>query len=433
MAKPSGFSRQFGLRFDRGPYHYALTPWVWDANLFWRLPTPAVGGVDLRSFPAQSTAGGAPQGFAFTACLSSPGGTAIATVPHMSEAVTTTAMRDAWENATGYRPDGAMLVDLLFDQLTTGSDPSGQSGPKPLVPTTSNELILRVGGHSVVKREQFRWGHHPHTNRLRDLLRLDFEREWERTNGSDHCRRCLDFTCKKYGVNEWHEFVPARLHAHVPGRLPHATTITESFPNDTADLDTATEDLDWTETNGTWDVTGGQCRNNSGSGVVADARAESDLSSDDHYAQVIISQSPSGASRGCGPATRFAAAARTYYFILMEAEATDTIEIWKSAAAVLTSLAGPTGFTESLPDTFRLEVDGSDLDALANGASIVTVTDTAITGNTRTGLHGQSGGATKCLYDTFEAADLAAAFDAATFQHPQASIPCIPKIKVVSY
>lgn len=387
------------------PYRYELTPYVWDTTQanrpYWRLPFSSVGGVDLRPLPAQGTAGGAPQGFAFATCRQSPGGTALATSFHMSETPVTAGIQSAWQSAMDYTPQGATLTDLLWDQLTTGSDPTGQNGPKPLMPGTDGQLRLYVGGHSLVKSELFTFGVHPHTNRVRDLLRLQFEQQWEATNGHDHCRRCLDYTCKKYRVDDWKEFVPARLHAHVPGRLPHATTITESFNK--ADSDTLGPDLTWTEVSGDWDVVSNAAELIT-TGSEKTARAESDLSSDDHYGQVVYLNEASSNEATGGACARFASAAETCY---LHRAYRDNVFLQKIVGGTYTTLANAVE-TQAANDVLKVECDGSAIKGYLNAVEKLSVTDSSITGNTRCGIVGYSDGVAEPRLDSFEAADLAA-------------------------
>jgi hypothetical protein len=401
MARTRSYGR-FGMASGVNSYRYALVPWTWDTSgdwSFWRLPTSAVGGVDLRPLPAQALAGGSPQGLAFAALMQSAG-TLIATVPHMSEANATSAMQDAWEAEMGYRPQGAKLVDLLWDQITTGSDPSGENGPKPLMPGVDNVLRLFVPGHSQVKAEAFRFGIHPHTNRVRDLLRRDFERMWEESNGSDHCRRVLDFQCEQYRVNDWREFVPARLHAHIPGRLPHATTITDDFTRaNQSNLGTASGGWSWGVVTGQIDISSNQAAGTGAGGTNSSSRAETDLSSDAHYAQVTQVSASIG-SRNFSPAARFDAGATTYYLFAVMASGSGTYKRVTGTYTLITSATNDTNAGLVL----KIECNGSTITGYKGGASAASSSDpSGITGNLRTGVQAER---VNQIGDDFEAADL---------------------------
>lgn len=393
MAKPRGYDRGFGSGFGVGRYHYELTPWQWMTVPMphWGLPASAVGRVDLRPLPAQAVAGGTPSGFCFAASMQPLGGIQVVRSLHMVEENTTSLMQDAWQAAMTYRPQGAKLVDLLWDQLTNGSDPEGLDGPKPLMPGVDLQLKLFVGGHSLVKSERFRFGIHPHTARVRDLLRRQFESQWEATNGHDHCRRCLDFTCEKYRVDDWREFVPQRLRAHVPGRLPHQTTISDNFNRaDQSGLGTASGGFSWAHVVDTMNILSNEART-PGWGATRISRAEADLSSDDHYAQITI------VSGAWGVNTRFASGADTSY---NGTYGTGYNALRKRIAGVDTELDHGSSVT---PTTIKVESDGSSQTMYFDGVSEASGTDTAITGNLRTGI---MAGSFDTSADNFEAADL---------------------------
>lgn len=397
-----------------GKLNYSLAPMHWDATghyPFWRFPDTVVGGVDVRPLSAQGIAGGSPRGFAFVASVQPVTSADLATANHFSEERVTARMRSAWRSSMGFAADGDNLVDLLWDQLTAGADPSGEEAPKPLVPTTAGILELHLGGHgtSPVKSERFIWGKHPHTNRLRDLLRRDFESLWEETNGHDHCRRVLDYTCGRYRVDDWTEFVPSRLHAHVAGRLPHATTITENWTR--ADGDTIGNLLTWTETSGDWDTLSNQAiLFTTGGTAVKSARAESGLSGTDHYSQVLVAFL--GASGTCigGAAARFNSGALTFYHAheFQTNGASDTARSQKQVTGTDTTIGtNTTGITWAGTDVIKIECNGSSIKRYRNGSLQDTATDTAITTNTRCGIVGFSSGVANVVkLDDFEAADL---------------------------
>jgi hypothetical protein len=395
MVRTRSYSLRVGLASGVNAYRYALAQYVWvpagQMPAHWQLPASAVGGVDLRPLSAQALQGGTPQGYAFATALQSPGGIALASSFHMNETSTTTQMRDAWLAGMGYRPAGSTLTDLLWDQLTTGSDPEGGSGPKPLMPGTDNVLRLFVPGHSEVKREGFEWGTHPHTNRVRDVIRGDFSRMWEETNGGDHPRKVLDFWREKYKA-DWREFVPPNLRAHVAGPLPHETTITESFNK--ADSATLGPDLTWNEVLGGWNVVSNRavCMSNTEPWNLA--RAEHDLSSDDHYAQATIHL----ANGYPGPCVRVGSGA-TFY----QTSTDGNNWIFKLVSGSQTNL-GSTTSAYNAGDLYKVQADGSTISSYVNGAAKNSFTDTSITGNLRCGMTSTSGGAG--VLDEFEAADV---------------------------
>ena len=200
-------------------------------------------------------------------------------------------------------------------------------------------------------------------------------------------------------------------------RLPvlrGGTSISENW--NCADAAALTCQLTWTEvfsdfrlqTNAAELVTNGGAR-------LASARAESDLASADHEAQIdVIHLDQTGANEGMGAAVRFAAAANTHYsvFILVNTggSAPDHVFLRKTVTGTETDLSQVTivgGYTA--PDTVKVQINGSTLKSFLNAVEQASVTDTAITGNLRTGIVSYGGAANKPRGDNWSAADLAAA------------------------
>jgi hypothetical protein len=288
-------------------------------------------------------------------------------------------------------------VGVLFDLLTNGADPDGLDAPKPLQPTTASKLVLSCGQVHTV---HYRFGN-GHTNVLQQMLRRDFAALWARSHPL--ARKYLDDLCIKYAVNDWKLFVPPKLHGDVPGRLPRETTLTESFPGTSATLG---GDLTWTEMGTDWDNISGVGRSHNDTDTAGYARAESDLSSADHYAKCLVQGIGSaGENVQVGPLSRFDAGAQTGY-IARVLRVLDQIRLTKTVAGSMTDL-GQASITITTGVLAESRSDGSTIKAYWNAVEQVSVTDTAITANTRTGLFGFSN-ATGSFpqVDTFEAADL---------------------------
>lgn len=181
-------------------------------------------------------------------------------------------------------------------------------------------------------------------------------------------------------------------------------TITESFPGSSATLG---GDLVWTETQGTWANVSGVAQLQT-TGGVEDARAESALSTDDHYAQLAVTALGTGTNPvWLGPAVRFAAAARTYY-VTFPYQGDDKQYIEKIVTGTETAL-GSTAITVTIPGTFKISADASLVTGYQDGTQRVQVTDTAITGNLRTGIAGYcSSSSWYPSGDNFQASDLVA-------------------------
>ncbi len=194
--------------------------------------------------------------------------------------------------------------------------------------------------------------------------------------------------------------------------LAGGATITESF--NTADSTTLGPDLTWTETLNDLEVSGNVCRVVSNAGLNSEARAESDLASVNHYAQVVAvlgAGTPTG-STNCRACARFAAAARTHYLCLyakLVTTGTYSRSLYKRVTGTATELATTAGVSFTDGDTIRVECNGSTIIARRNGTQEESVTDTSITGNTRTGLSGIRQSASAVTMDSFQAGDLVVA------------------------
>ena len=190
-----------------------------------------------------------------------------------------------------------------------------------------------------------------------------------------------------------------------------ATTITDDFNR--ADSDTlGGPSWTWTETSGDIDIVNNQAEVQTVDGS-GEARADSDLSTDDHYAQIDVVQWQGGGGAGSettpGTMCRFASAARTFYHGRFNSFA-DEWQLYEVTTGSFTSIAS-TSDTQPTPlFTLKLEVNGSTVEIFHDTVSQLSTTDTVITGNTRTGMRGFQGVdvTTNIEFDDFEAADLAA-------------------------
>jgi len=305
----------------------------------------------------------------------------------------------------GYVPAGDTLQDALFDLLCNGADPHGIDCHKPLIP--DNRLKLELYGGRSKRSDNFTWGH-GHTSLIRDVLRADFKEIFTATRENKDPRiasislKVLDAYCEKFRVAkaDWREFVPAELQRDVPGVVPHETTITENF--DRADSTTVMgNNLTWTQVTGTWGTTSNKGYKVNTNAIIEAARAESALSSADHYAQVAVgAAAAAGISTLSGPACRFAAAANTYY---LTANYLNRLYITKIVAGVQTNITSTPRVYAA--ETLKVQANGSTIKGYASGAEILSTTDTAITGNLRTGLTSYGSNET---FESFEASDLAA-------------------------
>lgn len=380
--------------------NWYIGPWTWNAQRSSWNPPNGFAAIDLRPIHQQAIAGGMPGiGLFFGRCRLGSDYRLIGT-GDWKEIKPKSGLLPVRK---GYAVKGDTLRGQLLDMMTHGSDPEGYDACKPLVPTTERIIELACGQCSTVS---FKWGLR-HTNHIRSMLQQEFSDLMERANRGETSdtqihRRVLDYWCKKYRHFEWRDFVPKRLISHVAGPLLHATTFTENF-NGTDSTTVMGHQLTWTaaaSTFGNYNNTGYKV---SGIGTYDGCRADHDLSSADHYSQITLAN-PSGATSNNsitfnGPAARFNSSANTSYHT---SNYSNQQYVTKIVAGVSTNLANASS-TFGSTDTYKVEANGSTIKGYVNGVEVVSVTDTAITGNTRCGVNTPT---TNICWDSFECSDL---------------------------
>lgn len=404
------------------PYNYYIGSWVWvtdddGVGTHWGYPTGTVGLVDLRNIPQMSKKATA-EGYGFFAVDGTlPAPYVLVGSGYLSSIPATSSIKNTMRQVCGYRPSGATLLDLIWDMFTNGSDPTGQNCVKPLMPTIQGFLELHLGGHSIVKRERFKYGVHPHTAKVKVLLQNDYREIRKQTKDKSNIYlKTLDYWGKKYRIiNPENEFIPTDLPIELP--ILHETTITDDW--NCSDADALDCDLAWTEYDEAdcdLDIVSNQVDSfdaSSSATKQCDARADSDLSGTDMYAQVsVTAYAATGSTNsaywaGGGSAIRFDSSAETYYTGIYYDDAADTYRIYKVVTDTWTQLAESDTVTLTTPFTLYLEADGSSLDLKVGGSSQLTNSDSSITTGTRGGIayyRGKWAGTDSA--DDFEAGDL---------------------------
>lgn len=365
-------------------------PYVW-VDGAWDLPTGAVRGIDLRSLAQCAAPGPSAQG---NGLFVTPDAVALGAnyveVPLNFTGGTRNAVRNKLGLpqtiiAAGRR---GFVLELLTRHAVAHIDVDGALPfhfCPPLLPNRLGRLRLRLADDGIDEDHEIRTDS-PFWAKVQAMLHLQYRRYRAAAIAgqlpADFHRRWLTVQLEKFAgrITDWHAFKPADLPDEEP--LPHSTTLTESF--DTADADTLGPDQSWTEVSGDWDVIDNGVSEVGGGGDGASARVEADLAGDDHYAQIEIVAF--AGNRRFGPAARFNAAENTLYVAAGNAN-NNTTRLYKYVGGTATNMASLSS-TFSIPDTLRIEVNGSTIEAFLNGASIGSTTDTAITGNTRCGLAG---------------------------------------------
>lgn len=374
--------------------NYYLGPYEW-VDESWQPPATTVGAIDLRNLTHMGTPV-AQDGVGFFAT------TGLLDVSYdllgqgdLRDINSSSAMKVIWDGVLGYTPNGDKLVDLLYDHLTLGSDPLGAAASKPLLPG-NGLLVLHLGGHSIVKATQFRLGHSPESNQVISVLQEDYRKIRQGTMGggipANQHRRVLDFWGEKYRVKNPHQiFIPNDLPVELP--IPHSTSISENF--DGADNAAIGKQLTWVEptTGAFWDnfSSTGRCLDpGSETNENRACYANSALSGADQECSIDIVVLENVSASQAGPACRRSNSAVTYYFARLAINSTPSFNVTIEKVVTGTkTLIGTVGtVTMTLPDTVKLTVSGSSLEAFFNDVSESTATDTAITGNLFCGLWG---------------------------------------------
>lgn len=401
---------------------YYLGQWVWDTSIperpIWVAPhlDKVTGTLDLRSIPQQSIPGGEPQGYAifsYSEQINDPNLTHIGNYKD----ILTLKQKGDFEDKLGVDSLRSNTVkDLIYEVLTEKSDPTGQNGVKPLMPDKNLDIKLKVG--EVQKVSKLIPFVSPEWHKVLAVIHEDYKRLIETENHID-IAKWLDMLEEQYGVS-YRTFIPEDAVIKLAS-LPHQTTITEDW--NCSDADSPDCDLDWTEVSGDFDISSNRILMVTLAWATQFLRANSDLSSANHYAEVTWYQYDGQAGNeyhmaGVG-VRKDSTATLTFYGATIEDNGSGSSgdrKLFKFSSGTGTQIGSTSNVSYSVPFDIRLEVDGSTLTYYYNGSSIMSETDTAITGNTRVGVTDTQGPALfstrRSIRDDFEAADLVASSSA---------------------
>ena len=394
------------------PNAYALHPWIWSDSEQAHIPPPGAGAVlDLRPEAEQARASQSSGWglFAWPDQVYDESGALVANMLAMPldavplgygdcrELQPTTQQRDELKTRLGLsaQPSGATLIDTISDCLGALADPSGQNGPKPLLPTREG-LEIHLAYHSRVWSQAFNGAElfattaKGRANRIRDVLRSDLETAYA-SGGAELVAKVLGLLCDRWGVSysqaaKWRNLIRGPLLAELLGKTSGkfapkkpATSYSDDFNDGNL--------TGWTSVRGTFDNPGTEIRYNSttSNGM---ARYESDLSSADHRS-IITHVFSNIMQNRLGLAVRFDSSASTAY---CTAYSNTQGALRKIVSGTVTSLGS--AFSNSAYHTPKLDINGSTLTYIIGGANQTQTTDTSITGNTRCGCSTQAGSTT---------------------------------------
>lgn len=391
------------------PYNYYVGPWVWVDDSYephWQAPSGTIGQIDLRT-SAQSSQTVTPEGYGlFVTKETLPPPYVLLANGFINEALVSEQAKNSAKSVLGYKPTADIIIDVIFEMLTTRSDPNGELSVKPLMPTSKSELEVWLGGHSKIISQKFVYGSHPHTNKVRDVLRKSYRKAREEAvlKGNQHHRKVLDFFGEKYKVDDpENHFIPDDLPKEK--RLKHETVITETW--DCADSDNISCDLTWTEDNTDHDIVSNEMVNPNNNDSAYSSVGT--LSSDDAYAQVEISVNQTNNSALGVVRIRVNGTTDHYgMYILDKSGAGDEQRLEKRVSGTTTTIAGPTATTAVDGDLFKVEADGSTIKGYREGVEEFSVTDTSVTGYLRAGIvsYYNTSAPRYAKFDNFEAGDI---------------------------
>ena len=401
------------------PNAYAIHPWLWSDSEQAHVPPPGAGAVlDLRPEAEQAKASQS-SGWGLFAwpdqvydesgeLVSNMHAVPLDAVPlgygDCRELQPTTQQRDELKTRLGLsaQPSGATLIDTISDCLGALADPSGQNGPKPLLPTREG-LEIHLAYHSRVWSQAFNGAElfattaKGRANRIRDVLRSDLETA-NKSGGPDLVAKVLGLWCDRWGVSytqaaKWRNLIRGPLLAELLGKTGGKFSPKKPRTSYSDDFNRANGAIggNWSAVSGTWSIVSNavQC----GTTGVQTARYESDLSSSDHWA--TLTQTALGSSSNMPfAAVRFDSAANTCY---TGDGYSSGFRLSKIVAGTATTLSSATGVGI---DTCETRANGSTISITRTSRSDISLTDTSITGNTRCGMgEAAASGATSTVDD----------------------------------
>ncbi len=382
---------------------YYLARWELDTDAaggYWRAPASGcVGLVDLRPLPAQGTLLTV-DGYGFFAY---PNTVDPALMPgqidlgnNLDKAIEN---KDKVENAFGVTLTGKTITDVLWEVLTTKSDPKGLTGPKPIIPGVRRNLELHLGGHSIIRAEDFDLATAPHRLQVIEVMQDAYrEAKQEASKYTDTRKdthlRMLSVFADKYR-EDYKTFIPNDLPDE--GTKEPRTSFGDSFNRaDNTDLNAVntgkTKDggagtWQWNEVQGDVEVQSNAFFNVAT--AVAYARADDDLAGADHFCEGDTSI-VSIQDNQWGPCARFASAANTSYMFMRNTAnplSTSIIILRKTITGSRTSIGTSKTQTAAAGEKITTRIDGSTLSGEHDDVELDSITDTAIAGGTRGGIY----------------------------------------------
>lgn len=414
----SGLALILSLAFPLFQLHadeYYIGQFEWKADCpgvgeCWEAPHReiAVGQIDLRSIPEQAALGGVPEGhavFAYSELVDDPN---LLYFGDDKNAVISQKAIDDLKAKLGVAViEATTPKEIVYELLTDHADPTGENGVKPVMPDKNLNIKVELG-EEVIKETKLIPGKSKEwpkvlatlQNEYRILVRTDLAK----------VPRWLDALEDQFKV-DYEYFIPDDAVIRVAS-LPHQTALSETWTCSNSDSLTCT--YTWTEVApgaGDLDISSNKIIQ-----TVTDAtryaRAETDLSSSNAYAQVERVNASAGTPQPFWYIfTRGDSSAVTFYVALLGDNATiGTMYLYKYVTGTGTGLGTISGLGASPANTtMRIEANGSAIKTYRNVTQVHSITDTAVTTGLRAGIgiSDDTNSAADPQLDNFIASDLA--------------------------
>lgn len=386
-----------------------------DGGGHWGLPPGTIGAVDL----ARASGKGPVFVTSDKPFAAADLEVAIGDGTGLGSYVPTPDERRAWEQLVGVAIEpGWTLLEALWFTLTTHADPDGTARCRPLMPTHKGVIELHLGGHGLVRAETLTGdpATHPAWPNIERVLQGVYRAVQDRDPAL--ARKWLGAQSAKYRLSPERArdlLIPADLPRVLPDRP--TTTITDDFNRpDQSGLGTSAEGWSWTTTAPAIDIVSNHAESQGGS--EESARAEVDLSSDDHYAQASVTIG--AVDQAVGVIVRFENAAGGDYYWGRTNSAASRWDLWKKVGGSFTLLGtNTTGWARPAGATLKVEADGTTIRVLQDGVEKISVSDASVAGHLRTGIAGWDA---EKIWDDFEAADLLAGTELVRVRSDEAGI-----------
>lgn len=386
-------------------------------------PAGVFSWIDLRNMGTQSAANhssGVGNGFFCTPDdVSLPSEYTLIGTGDLRETNISGQAKSAWASLYGVSLNGGVntILDALSYTLGDGSDPDGDTAPKPLMPGVlpQNEALIELAGHSVVYRRKLNLisGTSDHAKKCRDRMQKDLAEIAETDDAL--FRKCLGRMKEKCGLRWDSPNEGWLLHAKVKdkGKGSNGKTIAErpasvfmeSFPSNSAI--TTGQDLGWSMFMGSLITAASGTISCAADSTHHKGRMTSATSSSDTYSQILITDAKTAACNGAisTQTRKDSSGTQTCYDAQVFRSASDLWYLGKYIAGVYTALHTSTATPAGI---LKQTSSGSGISATMNGGSSLGATDTAISSGTYGGVGLYSAG-TSLVGGSYEFGDLVSA------------------------